>query len=115
MSERAYTDKEAERHFWMESDDPMAGRKLNATLVGHKLLRLQDENAALKVQHAAWTDAFGTTQLTHALAERDALRAKVERMEKALHKLARLGNGDRLGNSEGNVIAQEALNAAEGK
>ena len=33
----------------------------------------------------------------------------------ALEKLARLGNGERYGNSEGNVIARTAINKAEGE
>ena len=35
-------------------------------------------------------------------------------MREALEKLSRLGNGDRLGNSEGNCIAQSALEQAKG-
>jgi len=34
-------------------------------------------------------------------------------MEEALEKLARLGNGDRYGNSFGNKIAIDALNQAK--
>ena len=37
------------------------------------------------------------------------LQADNERMRTALEKLAKLGNGDRYGNSDGNVIAQDAL------
>ena len=33
----------------------------------------------------------------------------IRELEKALNKLARLGNGPHLGNSDGNVIAQKAL------
>ena len=33
----------------------------------------------------------------------------------ALEKLARLGNGERYGNSEGNVIARTAITKAEGE
>lgn len=40
------------------------------------------------------------------LAERDA---NIEQMRSALVALSKLGNGDRPGNSEGNVIAQRAL------
>ena len=46
----------------------------------------------------------------------EALQARIAELEQqlaelreALEKLARLGNGDRYGNSEGNVIAQNAL------
>ena len=37
------------------------------------------------------------------------LEAQLAELREALEKLARLGNGDRYGNSEGNVIAQNAL------
>ncbi len=43
------------------------------------------------------------------------LRAEVEKLRAALQRLACLGNGDRPGNSEGNVIALEALAATEPK
>ena len=44
-------------------------------------------------------------------AENDAcvLRGEVERLRRVLDKLARLGNEPELGNSKGNVIAQQAL------
>jgi hypothetical protein len=34
----------------------------------------------------------------------------LKRYEDALHKLSKLGNGEYLGNSDGNIIAQNALN-----
>ena len=37
------------------------------------------------------------------------LEQQLTELREALEKLARLGNGDRYGNSEGNVIAQNAL------
>jgi hypothetical protein len=37
------------------------------------------------------------------------MEAKLDRYREALEKLARLGNEPRLGNSEGNCIAQKAL------
>lgn len=39
----------------------------------------------------------------------DEIRAQYKDAVEALEKLARLGNGDRYGNSDGNIIAQEAL------
>jgi hypothetical protein len=42
------------------------------------------------------------------LADRDA---NIEQMRSALVALSKLGNGDRVGNSEGNVIAKRALEA----
>ena len=38
-------------------------------------------------------------------------RAELAALREALERLARLGNGDKYGNSEGNVIAQDALEA----
>jgi len=38
-------------------------------------------------------------------------RAELAALREALERLARLGNGDKYGNSEGNVIAQDALKA----
>ena len=42
-------------------------------------------------------------------AERGKLEAENQRLREALEKLARLGNEPMLGNSVGNIIAQEAL------
>jgi hypothetical protein len=39
----------------------------------------------------------------------DIMRAEVDRLRATLARLACLGNGDRYGNSEGNMIAREAL------
>ena len=39
----------------------------------------------------------------------EKLEQQLAELREALEKLARLGNGDRYGNSEGNVIAQNAL------
>ena len=54
-------------------------------------------------------------ELAAATRERDEARAEGERLRSALQRLACLGNGDRPGNSEGNVIALEALAATEPK
>ena len=54
-------------------------------------------------------------QVAEAQNERDEARAEVERLRKALHRLACLGNGDQYGNSDGNQIALEALAATEAK
>jgi len=42
-------------------------------------------------------------------AELTRLRGENDRYRTALERLARLGNGQHLGNSDGNVIAQKAL------
>ncbi|RLA39220.1 MAG: hypothetical protein DRR06_19460 [Gammaproteobacteria bacterium] len=43
------------------------------------------------------------------------LEAENTALVEALEKLARLGNGDHYGNSDGNVIAQKALLQSEGE
>ena len=49
-------------------------------------------------------------------AERiEALTAKLAKAVEALDRLARLGNGDRYGNSEGNVIAQTTIAEIKGE
>jgi len=40
-------------------------------------------------------------------------QAENKRLRKALEKLARLGNGEHYGNSEGNVIARKALEVSD--
>ena len=53
--------------------------------------------------------------VTRAVDREMQLRAEVKKLRAALQRLACLGNGDRPGNSEGNVIALEALAATEPK
>ena len=45
------------------------------------------------------------------IAEIEKLQQENKRYREALEKLARLGNGDKYGNSDGNIIAQDALNS----
>ena len=40
---------------------------------------------------------------------------RIKRLEDALERLSKLGNGDKLGNSDGNIIAQEALKQSRGE
>jgi hypothetical protein len=49
------------------------------------------------------------TLLYTALPNYEALQKENERFREALEKLARLGNGEHYGNSDGNCIAIEAL------
>lgn len=53
------------------------------------------------------------TQLLRRTAELEEKLAAAEKMREALEQLARLGNGDEYGNSDGNIIAQQALKAYE--
>jgi hypothetical protein len=47
-------------------------------------------------------------------AENDTLRTQLATAREALETLAKLGNGDKYGNSIGNEIAQKALKKMEG-
>jgi GTP1/Obg family GTP-binding protein len=54
-------------------------------------------------------------QLAPALVENDELKAKLAKAVEALESLARLGNGDRYGNSDGNMIARTTLAELKGE
>ena len=57
-----------------------------------------------------------SSELRRAMAERIMEHeAKLAKTEGALEKLARLGNGDRYGNSEGNMIALATLAEIKGE
>jgi len=58
------------------------------------------------LQWKAWKAATAASLMAH-----EELQARIAQLEEALQKLSRLGNGDKLGNSIGNVIAQQALSA----
>ena len=45
----------------------------------------------------------------------EELEAKLAKAEETLEKLARLGNGDRYGNSDGNMIARATLAILKGE
>lgn len=64
------------------------------------VLRSQSLHAELKQARALLDDALGF------LAKE---RTLLEKAKAALEQLARLGNGDQLGNSDGNMIARRAL------
>jgi hypothetical protein len=53
-------------------------------------------------------EALCNEEVSKKIAE---LERQLAEATEALEKLARLGNGDRYGNSDGNVIAQQALKA----
>lgn len=79
----------------------------------------RDVNAEIEKLHAeiAIRTSYGDEQTDFAIklaAERDALRAQLAELVEALEKLARLGNGDQYGNSDGNMIARAALSKYKG-
>ena len=53
--------------------------------------------------------------IEQAAAELRRLHEVNQELLETLEKLARLGNGERYGNSEGNVIARTAIAKAEGE
>ena len=63
---------ETENERWMEQCIELR-RQLAAANAARDYAKI--ERDALYTQLSAWHEAFGTTQLTHALAERDALRS----------------------------------------
>lgn len=65
--------------------------------------------ASLHKSHVGTISKTITALKSHA-AEKAAMQARIEHLEGALTILACLGNGDRLGNSNGNMIARQALN-----
>lgn len=88
-------------------------------------------NARKELQNALQSQAERIAELereseTHskayglAIVERDNLRTElktaqdVTELVEALEKLARLGNGDHYGNSDGNMIARDALSKYKG-
>jgi len=56
-------------------------------------------------------DALEQAKETEAINDSEARLAnkRIEELEAALETLARLGNGNKYGNSDGNIIAQKAL------
>lgn len=61
----------------------------------------------LPKDHIYWSASLGDV---YAAVDREMVhRANEEFLIETLEKLARLGNGDQYGNSDGNVIAQQAL------
>ena len=56
-----------------------------------------------------------TAELEQAEARIEELEAKLAKAVGALEKLARLGNGDHYGNSDGNMIARATLAELKGQ
>jgi len=62
-----------------------------------------------------WNDASMEVPTRRAAAELRRLHEVNTELLEALEKLARLGNGDHYGNSEGNMIARAAIAKGEAK
>ena len=71
---------------------------------GAKAGKLQAEVDAVRFANLDCVDQFGQMR-----EERDEAIAAVKRLAITMDALSRLGNGDRLGNSIGNIMAAEAL------
>ena len=69
----------------------------------------EDENYRLPRKPHAQIVAEWQAKRDTREAEDARLRQEHQRYREALEKLARLGNGDALGNSIGNTIARDAL------
>jgi hypothetical protein len=83
-----------------------------------ELATLKDELTCEECEQSLVDPETGVTALcmtcwnamvTKLRAEIDSLKAELKAKDAALEKLARLGNEPYLGNSEGNIIAQQAL------
>jgi hypothetical protein len=68
---------------------------------------------ALRLAHWLERDGANCQQHLDAAAELRRLYESNQELIAALEKLARLGNGDHYGNSDGNMIAREAIAKGE--
>lgn len=73
------------------------------------------ETLALRLAEELEKYDIGNLQLLVAAAELRRLHEVNEELLKTMRRLACLGNGDNYGNSDGNIIAQVALNKATGE
>lgn len=78
-------------------------RTLSSTVLKHK-----KEIERLTTLASAWKESRDVRVREH-LSD----KAEIERLRAVLEELACLGNGDRYGNSDGNMIAQKALKQSE--
>lgn len=88
---------------WMSSSGSVVGK-------AYKIRRIEDE-----MSDSWWKEHFQdyTIPLFIAPPNYEALLKENERLREVLERLARLGNGEHYGNSEGNCIAIEALKKGE--
>lgn len=69
----------------------------------------EDNTKPKAISLAEWFETSPNTRDKQAAAELRRLHEVNQELVEALNKLARLGNGDQFGNSEGNIIARAAL------
>ena len=110
----------------MSNENEAFEQALNYSILETECLLTCDEDAINEVALIMWNSAKADSaqeiaklkeQLTIAymVGELDKkseilkLQAHINELREALEKLAKLGNGEHYGNSEGNVIAQQAL------
>lgn len=75
----------------------------------------EDNTQPAAIKLAEWFETSPNTRDKKGAAELRRLHEVNQELVEALEKLARLGNGDQLGNSEGNMIARAALAKAQGE
>jgi Uri superfamily endonuclease len=78
-----------------------------------RLDRIEELEADLRKMALDYLAADG--QAAEAYQAQLAAEAKLAKAVEALEKLARLGNGDRYGNSDGNMIARTTLAELKGE
>lgn len=81
-------------------------------LLRAEIARERESRKAAQVQLEATQEQRNRAALEARIAEGKRLGAKIETLQSALETLARLGNGDKYGNSDGNMIARAALQKA---
>lgn len=87
-----------------EWDEDVEGVEIHLVTHAARIVSRDGDNEDDGVEYGI-TEILGN-ELDEELSQ---LRNKVAKMREALEKLARLGNGDSYGNSDGNCIAQAAL------
>ena len=80
-----------------------------------RLMGLAEDYAYQQEAVAQTSDAIEPRDLAKNTLELEILKLLAERamLLEAMHKLARLGNGEYFGNSEGNMIARAAISQCE--
>jgi hypothetical protein len=83
---------------------------------GGKYVAFASQGTCTVTRHGElWRDLTGDKFVGCLFDEIDRLHEVNEDLLKTMRQLACLGNGDQYGNSDGNIIAQVALNKATGE